>query len=886
MHSIKDINGEENKSYIIKNISKEGEIFIDKTASNNKRFSISKRNKVIFREINGLSCLNDGKPREITKIKPYSFYISDKLNYEDYISGGLCEEVKTNKIIEYLTIKERFYIPYVDNINKPKPLELSKIGRNELIHCGILAIHEFYEKHNNSLPELNDFKMSQEILEIAKKIYQKGKDEKLIWIDNIKWDDKIILNLAKLAKSEISPICSFLGGIAAQEIIKFTGKYTPINQWFWFEFSEILENLPENIDKSLKNSRYDDQIAIFGREMQNKIFDTNIFMVGAGALGCEFLKNFALMGFAINENKNVTVTDNDNIEISNLNRQFLFRKSDVGKSKSLCACREAKKINQNFNCLDRQSKIGPENENIFNEKFWTEQNYIINAVDNVEARRYIDKQSTFYEKCLIDSGTLGTIANMQTIVPHVTQCYNERKITDENPFNSIPMCTLHNFPSTIEHCIEWGRDLFNLYFNDNIIELKKYVENKEKFYEDLSNKDSITQLQRLTNIKKLALIVESNDFDKCIEFAVKEYNELFVNKINQLLKEFPEDYLNEDGSKFWGSSKRFPHTILYNPNCDLCLLFVKNFSIIFARALGISPIYDEEYIKTKSKNIELSIGQNKEYENNYDDINNIDNIDDLDKIEMMMENLLNKTDEKEIESIKNEINKIKLDFNKINPEKFEKDDDKNGHIDFIFACSNIRARNYNLQEMDKLKLKMIAGRITPALATTTAAITGIVCLQLYTLNLTNNINFLRNCFFNLAINGFIMTKPAKVTKHTNIEFDEDLGTPIKSIPLNWTEWDKIIIKGSQTPEELVDYINKKYNVKVLLIKTSNDITIFQSFLEDFNNNEKNILKIEDIYKNEAKKRNIQFNENFLALTINGESDGIPVAMPILKYIFN
>ena len=214
----------------------------------------------------------------------------------------------------------------MDNINKPKSFDLSKNGISELIHREILAIHEFYGKHNNSLPELNDFKMSQEILEIAKKIYQKGKDEKLIWIDNIKWDDKIILNLAKLAKSEISPICSFLGGIAAQEIIKFTGKFTQINQWFWFEFFEILENLPENIDKSLKNSRYDVKIAIFGREMQNKIFDTNIFIVGAGALECEFLKNFALMGFAINENKNVIVTDNDNIEISNINRQFYLLK--------------------------------------------------------------------------------------------------------------------------------------------------------------------------------------------------------------------------------------------------------------------------------------------------------------------------------------------------------------------------------------------------------------------------------------------------------------------------------------------------------------------------------------------------------------------------------
>jgi hypothetical protein len=67
-------------------------------------------------------------------------------------------------------------------------------------------------------------------------------------------------------------------------------------------------------------------------------------------------------------------------------------------------------------------------------------------------------------------------------------------------------------------------------------------------------------------------------------------------------------------------------------------IIFKNFSIIFAKAVGISPIYDEEYIKTKSKNIELSISKNKEYENNYDGINNIDNIYDLDKIEIMMEN--------------------------------------------------------------------------------------------------------------------------------------------------------------------------------------------------------------------------------------------------------
>jgi ubiquitin-activating enzyme E1 len=49
-------------------------------------------------------------------------------------------------------------------------------------------------------------------------------------------------------------------------------------------------------------------------------------MVGSGALGCELLKAFALMGLGCSSEGKVHNTDNDNIEVSNLNRQFLFRK--------------------------------------------------------------------------------------------------------------------------------------------------------------------------------------------------------------------------------------------------------------------------------------------------------------------------------------------------------------------------------------------------------------------------------------------------------------------------------------------------------------------------------------------------------------------------------
>ena len=72
-------------------------------------------------------------------------------------------------------------------------------------------------------------------------------------------------------------------------------------------------------------------------------------MVGAGALGCEFITAFALMGVECSDAGRVAVTDNDNIEVSNLNRQFLFRKNNVGHSKSKVACDIAKEMNSHLN---------------------------------------------------------------------------------------------------------------------------------------------------------------------------------------------------------------------------------------------------------------------------------------------------------------------------------------------------------------------------------------------------------------------------------------------------------------------------------------------------------------------------------------------------------
>lgn len=84
--------------------------------------------------------------------------------------------------------------------------------------------------------------------------------------------------------------------------------------------------------------RYDRQVVVLGRSLQKKLADAKVFLVGAGALGCEFLKNFALMGLGCGSGE-VTVTDDDVIEKSNLSRQFLFR---WGTGLQGCCCRAAR----------------------------------------------------------------------------------------------------------------------------------------------------------------------------------------------------------------------------------------------------------------------------------------------------------------------------------------------------------------------------------------------------------------------------------------------------------------------------------------------------------------------------------------------------------------
>lgn len=135
-----------------------------------------------------------------------------------------------------------------------------------------------------------------------------------------------------------------------------------------------------------------------------------------------------MMGLGTGDKGIVAVADMDLIERSNLNRQFLFRNSDVGQAKAECAANAVKKMNSDVKIEVHKDRVGPETEKVYDDDFFERLDGVANALDNVDARLYMDRRCVYYRKPLLESGTLGTKGNTQVVLPFLTESYGTSQV--------------------------------------------------------------------------------------------------------------------------------------------------------------------------------------------------------------------------------------------------------------------------------------------------------------------------------------------------------------------------------------------------------------------------------------------------------------------------
>ncbi|KAH0619442.1 hypothetical protein JD844_000065 [Phrynosoma platyrhinos] len=195
--------------------------------------------------------------------------------------------------------------------------------------------------------------------------------------------------------------------------------------------------------------------SLAGGPLSEAVAGSRVLVVGAGGIGCELLKDLVLTGFAA-----IDVIDLDTIDVSNLNRQFLFQKKHVGRSKAQVAKESVLQFHPKANITAYHDSITNADYNV---EFFRQFTLVMNALDNRAARNHVNRMCLAADVPLIESGTAGYLGQVTVIKKGVTECYECHPKPTQKTF---PGCTIRNTPSEPIHCIVWAKYLFNQLFGE------------------------------------------------------------------------------------------------------------------------------------------------------------------------------------------------------------------------------------------------------------------------------------------------------------------------------------------------------------------------------------------------------------------------------------
>ena len=249
--------------------------------------------------------------------------------------------------------------------------------------------------------------------------------------------------------------------------------------------------------------------------------------------------------------------------MTNLNRQFLFQKQHVGKSKSMVATETINTFNPDMTVVPHHGNVM---DSTYNIAYFKKFQLVLNALDNVAARKYTDACCAKFSKPLLESGTLSTKSNGDVFLPFRTKTYNDDV---EVPETTIAMCTLKGSPYLPLHCIEYAKQFFFAEgFEFAPAQYEEFRNDPDQFYRSLD--DMSSDVERYKSLKGVRFFVDAQaadggvDFSQCIRIAFGQLMAYFRHDI--LAKQYAGDEAEKQGKPTWTGTKRRPQPLEFSPD--------------------------------------------------------------------------------------------------------------------------------------------------------------------------------------------------------------------------------------------------------------------------------------------------------------------------------
>ncbi|CAE6446057.1 unnamed protein product [Rhizoctonia solani] len=421
--------------------------------------------------------------------------------------------------------------------------------------------------------------------------------------------------------------------------------------------------------------------AILGEELYGKLSSAKTLVVGAGGIGCELLKNLVLSGFS-----EITLLDLDTIDLSNLNRQFLFRKKDVKQSKALVAAATAQPFNPSV-------KIHPIHGNIKEPQFdvgWFKQfDIVMNALDNLDARRHVNKMCIAAGIPLIESGTAGYLGQVQPLMHHTLHSSSETECFEcvAKPVpKSFPVCTIRSTPSTALHCIVWAKS----YLLPQLFGEEEDEGELDKALADGENASEIATLKEEAQaFKTVRSLLRTSTADTADQAASAVFAKIYHQDIKRLL----------------AMSDMWKHRVPPVP-------------------LDRSEILEGSFVDSRN---DAGSGNEKVNVASVGEKTSTDSSGGSNKARAGLKDQKELTLKETVELFDDSLRRLASRISKEDIITFDKDDDDT--LDFVTAGANLRAYAYGIEQKTRWEVKEMAGNIIPAIATTNAIIAGLIVIQ-------------------------------------------------------------------------------------------------------------------------------------------------------------